>query len=708
MLLKWPFPILTLFILLAACGQSNTATPQPTTTEPAPINTATPIIEAPTAESPTAESLTTESATEAPPEVEDAAPTAVSQPAENPTPFAGWPEPEKTLNRLSRESILANQQATYQELSQNDPPARDDIQLAQDFRGVTVSQDNVPVVTEPLPVGTQQAFFISDIGTNERRSPDFELKFVSEHAYFWFDTTEGLVEPASNDLETIGAAFDQIHADVTFFFGPEDNPGIDGDPRIHIVNVSPLTLCGSSSCGVLGYVDSSNFLPQEAFPTSNAKEMFIMNGSIFGGSTYLDVLAHEFRHMIEDNYDTNDQDWEVEGSAMLAEDLLGYSSDPISRGNLFLNNPDQQLNRWTDGNSIPYYGQGYVLNRYIFNRLGEDLYRDFATHPLTGFNAIDAIAQDNNLGFTGHQLWQDWLASLAIHTHPNVPEQYFLRDGLNRVSMSSLSTFPYAEETAVSQFAADYYELEGTGTATLTFIGSNHVSLLPVQAPSGAYMWLADRANNSQMQLMRQFDLTAVSSATLQFDLYQDIEYAYDYTYLSISTDGGASWVGLQGAQAQSRVSGDDPSGTTYTSHFYTGRNNNWVQETVDLTSYAGQTVWIRFDYITDPILTFGGFAIDNIAIPEIEFYDDAEADTGWIANGFVRATSYIPQQWHLQLIRFEKDVPIVMALELSEENTAIIDIPLTDSGGGRPILIVSASAPMTLQPAIYELNIDN
>ena len=641
--------------------------------------------------------------------IENTPPPAIEATAVSPSatlPFTGWPPPNKTYTKLSREEVTTTQQNTANQLIQNDPPARNDIQLAQDFYGVTVSNETVPLVTIPLPIGTQEHFNINDIATNERRSPLFELKYHSQYAYFWFDTTEGITEPTKNQLEQFGAAFDDIYIQTTFHFGPEDSPGIDGDPRVHIVNVSPASLCGDSSCGVLGYVDSSNFLPQAAFPTSNEREMFVMNGRIFGEDAYLEVLAHEFRHMIENHYDTNDQDWEVEGSAMLAEDLLGYSADAISRGNLFLTNPDQQLNRWTDGNSIPYYGQGYLLNRYIFNRLGETLYREFATSPLPGLNAIDPISEANNLGYSGQMLWQDWLAALAIHTHPNAPDHFFLREGLNQVTMETISTFPYSQQTAVHQYAADYYELSGAGNVTLTFTGSNHTPLLPVQATSGEHMWLADRANNSQMQLTRSFDLTAVSNATLQFDLYQDIEYAYDYAYLSISTDDGQSWQGLNGRQAQSKQSGDDPSGTAYTDNFYTGRNSGWVQESVDLTPYTGKIVHIRFDYITDPILTFGGFAIDNIAIPEINFYDDAETDLNWSAIGFVRATSYIPQQWHLQLIRFEKNAPIVGTLELLEDNTITIDLSLTDSGGGRPILIISASAPMTLQTATYQLEL--
>src|SRR5947209_18084687 len=44
--------------------------------------------------------------------------------------------------------------------------------------------------------------------------------------------------------------------------------------------------------------------------------------------------------------------------------------------------------------------------------------------------------------------------------------------------------------------------------------------------------------------------------------------------------------------------------------------------------------------YVTDAALDFDGFAVDDIAIPEIGFTDDAEQDGGWTANGFLRSRS--------------------------------------------------------------------
>ncbi|HFE66883.1 MAG TPA: hypothetical protein ENJ93_06435, partial [Chloroflexi bacterium] len=508
-----------------------------------------------------------------------------------------------------------------------------------------------------------------------------------------------------------GAAFDEIYERDTAVFGQENSPGIDGDPRIHIVNASPINLCDVSlaniqACGLAGYFGSSDILPQSVDEQSNEREMFIMNGSLFGSDAYIDVLAHEFRHMIESNYDVNDWDWEVEGSAMLAEDLNGFSSDPISRGNRFLASPDQQLNRWVDGDTTPYYGQGYVINRYIYNRLGPELYKVFATHPEEGFAALDDIAANNDVDFSGGMdVWLDWLAALAIHNAEGAPEKYALREGLGNALARSIKEYPATVETDVNQFAADYYKLAGDGDVTINFTGSNHARLLPVLPTSGEHMWLANRANYSTARLTRDFDLSDVDSATLTYDVFRDIEQGYDFAYVSVSTDGGRTWQPLAGEAMDGEAFEDNPSGSALAERFYTGRGRDWMPETIDLTPYAGQEIQLRFEYVTDPILTFGGIALDNIAIPEINFYDDAETDTGWTAEGFVRATGYVPQEWFVQLITFEDGMPVVTRVPVEADNTAVIQT--TGSSENPPILIIAAAAPMTLRPSAYRLEFE-
>lgn len=611
------------------------------------------------------------------------------------------------LDPFAATAVTPAQQATFDQLSQSMPPDRDDIALAIGYRGASDSPPAIPTVTEPLKVGTRQTFNVNNLVDNTIVEIDAVLAGVSEHGYFWFDTGPESVDPDLDILANVGAEFDSLYETNNFYFGPESKPGIDGDDHVYIVHASPLALCGSTNCGFAGYFTADNVLPQSANPDSNQHEMFIMNSQQFGTSFYVNVLGHEFRHMIEDNHDQGDADWEAEGSATLAEELLGYPNSGQQRGNAFLSNPDQQLNSWVDSaefSTLPYYGMGYVLNRYLFDRLGPDLYRQFATSTGYGLRAVNEVAAANGLELTGQQLWLDWLVALAIHNDPNVPEMYQSKGTpLDTAVMTNVRRSD-SFDTTVAQYAVDYYQLPD-GQTTIQFQGQQLAPLLNTVPFSGESMWYAQRANYSNARLTRTVDLTSVDSATLQYAVFADIEQGYDFGYVSVSVDNGRTWQGLTANNMHGLEPEDNPAGSAYTERFYSRRTQAWVEERIDLTPYAGQVIQLRFEYITDLILTFGGLALDNIAIPEIGFYDDAEtlAD-GWTAEGFTRATGYMPQSWHLQLVTYENDVPVVELLPLNGDQT----LSLTIDEGEQSILIVAASAPFTLEPAHYRLDIKN
>lgn len=680
---------LSTFIMLTACSLTQTAvTPPPTAVLPvAATATETDV------EPATAVSTPVSSPTALEPEIVEAA-----------GPHA-WPEPIDPLPPLARTAVSPAQKTTFEELNQSLPPERDDVALAVAYLGAAEPTGSVPLVEESLPVGTHQPFNISNLIDNTTTQIDAVLAAVSDHAYFWFDIGPESVDPDEATLAEISAAFDDIYEADTAYFGSENNPGLDGDPHVNIVHASPLALCGSVDCRFAGYFSAENVVPKSVNPNSNEREMFIMNVQQFGSSFYLNVLAHEFRHMIEDNYDRGDADWEAEGSATLAEELLGFPGTGQQRGNMFLQNPDQQLNSWVDSNeqsTLPYYGQGYVLNRYIFDRLGADMYRQFATSPGYGLRAIDEVAAANNLDLTGEQLWLDWLVALAVHNESQAPEMYrFFGAPLDTAAMTQVEP-PVSYETTVSQYAVDYYELPAE-PVTIEFQGQVLVPLLNTLSYSGEMMWYALRANHSNPRLTRTVDLRAVDAATLQYAVYADIELGYDFAYVSVSTDNGRTWEGLSTDNMQGLAPEDNPADTAYTERFYTGRTQTWVEEKVDLSPYAGKQIQLRFEYVTDLILTFGGLALDNIAIPEIGFYDDGETlMAGWTAEGFTRATAYLPQAWHLQLITFIGEQPTAESVALNENQAATINLNETE----RAILVVAASAPFTLEPAHYRLNV--
>lgn len=665
----------------------------PTAVETAPA-TGTPSVEAPSATA--------------------AAPTPASSPKSPSTPAEATaepsPEPLPAVESGSKE--MSAGAAVSDELARTIPPERDDRRLAIAFRGLDDGElPPAPVVSEPLAPGMEETFTIPNIVDNTVSQIDAALLAVSDYAYFWFDQGPGASNPAAEDLTHAAAIFDVIYEVVVEQFGPESNPGIDGDTRLHIVNASPIALCGVTEqtldrCTLAGLVNSIDLLPAGIDPRSNEREMFVMNANRFGTDYYLGVLAHEFRHMIEDRYDKSDSDWEVEGSATLAAQLTGLPSGGVERGNLFLENPDQQLNAWVDEGTASYYGQGYLLNRFLYDQLGPDLYREFATSPLPGFHAVDAVAAANRLERDGQSLWLDYLVALAIHNVPQADARYkFQSDGLETAAMTAVNNLPASYEETVAQFAADYYELP-PGIAAIDFSGSPSVALLGVDPPAGERYWFAQRANYSNPRLTYALDLRDLDSATLSYDVFSDIEQGYDFAYVSVSVDDGLTWLPLEAGNMQGAAPEDNPAGSAFTDHFYTGRRLAWVTDTVDLSPYAGRAIVLRFEYVTDPILTYGGFALDNIAIPELDFFDGAEEAQGQAtAEGFIRATADIPQAWHLQHITLDDGVPEVNFLSVDDQGKMRLD--LGNESGERSIIIVAAAAPTTLERAAYQLRLE-
>ena len=689
----YQFLLCLLFISLFACRRHAPAEQQPTRVGSAAAGSEALAQPGPTA---TMVAPLTGAATATPTE---------SQPTATPPAAPAWASPVSLPEPFSSQSLAADEVRTGEELAASEPPARDDLRLAREFHGLNTLPSRVGAQAQLAP-GLRASFNVLNTDSNTVVPITATLRGAGEHAYFWFDDT--VTEPERQELRSVEAAFDQIYESGVTAFGPEERLGADGDTRVHILHASPAALCDEAErCGLAGYFSAHDNLPRAVSATSNERKMFVMNADKFGTGFYLNVLAHEFRHMIEDNYDPADIDWEVEGSATLAEELAGFTENAHSRANAFLAEPDQQLNRWTDGDTYTHYGQGYLLNRYIYHRLGPDLYRQFAGHPADGLAAVTAVAEANDLDLSGERLWKEWLVALAIHDHPHAPENYRLGDGDLRVAaMEPVAEFPASFDTTVNQYAADYYRLEANRPLTITFRGSGRVPLLDTRPPSGRHYWYANRANYSHLSLSRPVDLRPVVSATLVYSVWHDIEYGYDFAYLSASTDGGETWTALEAEQMQGLLVADNPAGRALAQRFYTGQSDGWVTETVDLTPYAGQEILLRFSYITDPILTFGGLAIDNIAIPAIGFYDDAEnAESAWQVEGFTRATATLPQAWHLQLITFPEGKPVVAPLGLDDGlPPAQVVVPV--EAAGEAILIVAAAAPLTLENAAYRLEI--
>ena len=200
--------------------------------------------------------------------------------------------------------------------------------------------------------------------------------------------------------------------------------------------------------------------------------------------------------------------------------------------------------------------------------------------------------------------------------------------------------------------------------------------------------------------LTREFDLTGLDVATLEFWTWFQLEVNWDYVYIEASADGGATWTVLEGLHTTS----EDPVGNNFGAGF-TGFSRNWLQESVDLTPYVGGKALVRFEYITDDGVYLDGFLIDDIAIPEIGFFDDADQDMGWQADGFMRIDPVLEQHYAVQIIEKGADGEVsVREIELNEERSGQTVIEGLGSRLENAIIVVSPVTRGTHHPARYRL----
>jgi len=167
--------------------------------------------------------------------------------------------------------------------------------------------------------------------------------------------------------------------------------------------------------------------------------------------------------------------------------------------------------------------------------------------------------------------------------------------------------------------------------------------LLYVNTPfSGAYEWFGGKADEMDSKLFRTVDLTGKTSATLSYAAWYDIEEAWDFGFVQVSTDGGSTWTPLVTPAMTSTHDPDAMDTIVANLPGYTGNSNGWITENIDLSAYAGQQILLQFRYMTDWGTTMTGFMVDDIRVTadgQDVFFDDVESlDSAWTADGWTRS----------------------------------------------------------------------
>lgn len=585
-------------------------------------------------------------------------------------------------------------------LATNPLPVADLFDLTRRLKGL----DGVPAqpftparqVAPDEAVGTQTEFWTYDFDAKKNAKVAATLRVLTGHAKWW---VESGVAVDSAALQTTATTFEtKIYPADRAAYGSEWTPGIDADPRIDIL---VARIPGRAA----GYFSSADEYPVWINQFSAEREMIYINASAprFATDYFYSVLAHELCHMIQFNKRVRSVVWFNEGQAQLCERFAGYSGG-FDQG--FLRQPDIQLNDWSDldKDATLHYGAALLFLEFLREHAGgDDLINALLAHGVDTPLDVDAVLKARGQPGMDEQFADFVAANALIGSSPEAKYAY-TGTRLTPAGPSSQDRVTIGNEikTTAHEYAARYIALPQS-PLHLTFSGQPSQRVIPTDPHSGSSLWWSDRVDGLDSTLTRAVDLTSVGAATLSFWSWFEIEADFDYGYVSVSTDGGAHWATLKTEATTTSDPNGNNLGNGMTGHSGGGAKPVWVRQTADLSAYAGTKVQLRFEYVTDGALNFNGLAIDDIAIPEIGFSDDAEQDRGWVANGFIRSSNVVKQRYVVQVIR--PGATPAVERHIVEAGTLELDI---DGSNDRraPILAVTPLAPRSTEPAEFTVRV--
>lgn len=614
---------------------------------------------------------------------------------------------EPKFKPVSDEKATPADASVYAALEAMPAAPADRITLAIAIEGVDPATlhpaPNAPV--KAYQVGDVRQFWVHNSSTLEVKQITAKLVYISKHAYFWQDEATipfnaSAAAATEADWEAAGQSFDQTYERVRAVFGQEESPGLDGDTRLFIINSDALGTEG-------GHFGQADQLPVEIEPFSNQGQYFYMSNSGSAGIAsdyYKEVLAHEFQHMIHKNVDPDEEGWFNEGMSMLSQQVAGMRGDNWVEKFFLI--PDQSLWYWSSESSD--YGQSYLFMDYLYEQMGEEFIKDLVANQANGLESVDETLSAYNSPRNADMMYADSYIA-AFFNNPGLAEGQYayqfpaLPEFKPKYEFPSL---PAVYEGTVQQYGGvDVMTFTGKGKVTLQFSGDQSTRLIPSDAHSGKNFWWSARNDSSFTTLTRSVDLTGISSATLKYWAWYSIEEDWDYAYLLVSTDEGQHWTLVPTTSSRETNPNQQNLGHGISGISGSGKEPTWVEETADLSAFAGQKIQIRFAMQNDLVVNEFGFAVDDLSIPELGWVDDVEADdSGWTSGGFIRIHNRVPQVWSVRVVEQRSDGSIVVH-NLEVQNGAG-KLAVNFEGLERLVVFVFGQTRHTTIPAAYRITV--
>ena len=379
---------------------------------------------------------------------------------------------------------------------------------------------------------------------------------------------------------------------------------------------------------------------------------------------YEGVFAHEYQHLLHNYTDPDEVNWVNEGLSDFSEvitdyadlgkhvDEMGYEShtqcylgwvsvfhvdwNPIPRPC----GPENGLTAWGDQGDdeiLADYGFAMYFMNYVASQgLGIDFFHAWQHNPGNGIDGMNAALATYGGGKTFQSLFNDELISALVDG--------FI-DGGASVSGGSAGQFQNSATeatiymsteangtTGAPPWGADYIDLGDGGDLASAVFNGDDTFVFP-----GGPDWVLDGqgyftntdASGSKYGDMQDqsiaIDASAYAGQVLTFDHWYQTELAWDFGFVQVSTDSGASW---QSLACSGTTSAHDPGAIPSIVANLPGYTGPSGDESVTATNgtpgsplsvtcpaLPAGTDYLAFRLMTDPAVTFDGWHVRNIRL---------------------------------------------------------------------------------------------
>ncbi|MCB9421905.1 MAG: immune inhibitor A [Ardenticatenaceae bacterium] len=342
---------------------------------------------------------------------------------------------------------------------------------------------------------------------------------------------------------------------------------------------------------------------------------------------YEGVFAHEYQHLLHDDYDADEVELINEGLSMFAEFLTGYvvGNDAYST---FEALPENSLTAWEDQGGrevVADYGLVFLFQMYLYEKYGQEFIQYEFMNQDNGVSSIESTLDAFNVRKSFGDIYHDFSVAVLIdNTRRNYRYGFELLDvGIDIGTPDAPNPDAY-DTPGAPPWGTDYIWLDGDPQklGKLTFNGVDY-SVFPSPWTSDGdvlFSGTGDLLDNWAI-------FETVGGGTLSFDTIYDLEDYWDFAFVQVSVDGGYTWMSLEDNEGYSTYDYDPNAHPTVIANLpgLTSWLDDWVTLSYDLSPYAGQDILVAFRLVTDWATHYGGWWIDNVYVDDVLISDGSD-----------------------------------------------------------------------------------